>query len=103
MSGPGAEEELYLILATAAAGPTTRYPAGERRRMLVFARAASHDQALAVATGGLAEQGWGEPGFEKAGIVELGPHLSAEDRAPAEHAMAHGCAIRVYPRPGDAV
>lgn len=89
-------EELYLILATAAAGPTTRYPTGERRRVLLFARAASHDQALAVATAGLAEQGWGEPAFQKAGIIELGPHLSAEDRAPAEHALAHGFALRAY-------
>lgn len=89
-------EELYLILATAAAGPTTRYPTGERRRVLLFARAASHDQALAVATAGLAEQGWGEPAFQKAGIIELGPHLSADDRAPAEHALAHGFALRVY-------
>jgi len=89
-------EELYLILATAAAGPTTRYPAGERRRVLLFARAGSHDQALAVATAGLAEQGWGEPAFQKAGIIELGPHLSADDRAPAEHALAHGFALRVY-------
>ncbi|HEX7885994.1 MAG TPA: hypothetical protein VF474_08455 [Phenylobacterium sp.] len=96
-----ADETLYLILANAAAGPTTRYPVGTRRRVLVFARAGSHDSALAVATEGLAEQGWGEPGFEKVGIIELGPHLSAQDRAPAEHAMAHGCAIRVYPRPGD--
>jgi len=89
-------EELYLILATAAAGPTTRYPTGERRRVLLFARAASHDQALAVATAGLAEQGWGEPAFQKAGIIELGPHLSADDRAPAEHALTHGFALRVY-------
>ena len=92
------DEDLYLILASASAGPTTRYPVGSRHRLLVFARAASHDRALAVATEGLAEQGWGEPGFEKAGIIELGPHLSAEDRAPAEHALAHGVAIRVYSR-----
>jgi|GEM_PF-2856543 len=101
MSGPD-DEELYLILATAAAGPTTRYPVGSRQRVLVFARATSHDRALAVATEGLAEQGWGEPGFEKAGIIELGPHLSADDRAPAEHALAHGYAIRVLSRGGPA-
>jgi hypothetical protein len=93
-----ANEDLYLILANAAAGPTTRYPVGSRHRVLVFARAGSHDGALAVATEGLAAQGWGEPGFEKVGIIELGPHLSAEDRAPAEYALAHGCAIRVYSR-----
>ena len=92
-------EELYLILAMASAGPTTRYEVGSRHTLLVFARAGSHDQALAVATAGMAEQGWGEPAFQKAGIIELGPHLSAEDRAPAEYAMAHGCAVRVYERP----
>jgi len=92
-------EDLYLILAMASAGPTTRYEVGSRHTLLVFARAGSHDQALAVATAGMAEQGWGEPAFQKAGIIELGPHLSAEDRAPAEHAMAHGCAVRVYERP----
>ena len=94
-ANPGGDE-LYLVLAQAVAGPTTRYPPGERRAVLVFARAASHDAALAVATAGLAEQGWGEPAFQKVGIIELGPHLSPEDRAPAEHAMAHGCAVRVY-------
>lgn len=99
MSEPG-DEDLYLILATASAGPTTRYAVGSRHTVLVFARAASHDAALATATAGLAEQGWGEPGFQKVGIIELGPHLSAQDRAPAEHAMAHGCAIRVYSRGG---
>jgi hypothetical protein len=92
-------EDLYLILAVASAGPTTRYDVGSRHTLLVFARAGSHDQALAVATAGMAELGWGEPAFQKAGIIELGPHLSAEDRAPAEHAMAHGCAVRVYERP----
>lgn len=94
-----AGDELYLIMATAEAGPTTRYPVGSRHAVLVFARAGSHDAALAVGTAGLAEQGWGEPAFQKVGIIELGPHLSAEDRAPAEHAMAHGCAVRVYERP----
>ncbi|WP_296600429.1 hypothetical protein [Phenylobacterium sp.] len=88
--------ELYLILATAAAGPTTRYPTGERRRVLLFVRAGSHDAALARATAGLSEHGWGEPEFIKAGIFELGPHLSADDRAPAEHALVHGFALRVY-------
>jgi hypothetical protein len=97
LSGTG--EDLYLILAMASAGPTTRYEVGSRHTLLVFARAGSHDQALAVATAGMAERGWGEPAFQKAGIIELGPHLSAEDRAPAEHALAHGCAIRVYERP----
>jgi len=91
-----AAEELYLILATAAAGPTTRYASGERRRVLLFVRAGSHDAALAGATAGLAEQGWGEPAFQKAGIIELGPHLTADDRAPAEHALEHGFAMRVY-------
>lgn len=89
-------EELYLILATAAAGPTTRYPTGERRRVLLFVRAGAHDAALAAATAGLSEQGWGQPEFVKAGIFELGPHLSEDDRAPAEHALAHGFAMRVY-------
>lgn len=95
-----ADQDLYLILATAEAGPTTRHPVGARRAVLVFARAGSHDEALAVGTAGLAEQGWGEPAFQKVGIIALGPHLSAEDRAPAEYAMAHGCAVRVYERPG---
>ncbi len=89
-------EELYLILATAAAGPTTRYPTGERRRVLLFVKAGSHDRALASATAGLSEHGWGQPEFMKAGIIDLGPHLSADDRAPAEHALAHGFAMRVY-------
>ena len=98
-SGELMGEDLYLILAMASAGPTTRYEVGSRHTLLVFARAGSHDQALAVATAGMAERGWGEPAFQKAGIIELGPHLSAEDLAPAEYAMAHGCAIRVYERP----
>lgn len=97
MSGP--DDELYLILAMASAGPTTRYEVGTRHTLLVFAKAASHEAALAVATTGMADLGWGEPAFQKAGIIALGPHLSAEDRAPAEHAMAHGCAVRVYERP----
>jgi hypothetical protein len=101
LSGTG--EDLYLILAMASAGPTTRYEVGSRHTLLVFARAGSHDQALAVAAAGMAERGWGEPAFQKAGIIELGPHLSAEDRAPAEHALAHGCAIRVYERPAAGV
>ncbi|MBU1376956.1 MAG: hypothetical protein KKE02_03490 [Alphaproteobacteria bacterium] len=96
------DEELYLVLAMASAGPTTRYELGSRHTLLVFARAGSHEAALAVATAGMAERGWGEPAFQKAGIIELGPHLSAEDRAPAEHAMAHGCAVRVYERPTQA-
>jgi len=99
MSGEADGEDLYLILATATAGPTTRYANGARHRVLVFARAASHDAAMATATAGLAEQGWGEPGFQKVGIIELGPHLTADDRAPAEHALAHGFALRVYDQP----
>ncbi len=93
-------EDLYLVMAMATAGPTTRYEVGSRQTLLVFARAGSHEDALAVATAGMAELGWGEPAFQKSGIIELGPHLSAEDRAPAEQAMAHGYAVRVYqPRP----
>lgn len=89
-------DELFLILAQATAGPTTRFTSGARHTVLAFAKAASHDAALAVATAGLAEQGWGEPAFQKAGIIELGPHLRDEDRAPAEHALAHGFALRIY-------
>jgi hypothetical protein len=92
-------DELFLILAQATAGPATRYVEGARHAVLVFARAGSHDEALAVGTEGLAELGWSDPAFQKVGIIELGPHLKDEDRAPAEHAMANGCAVRVYAEP----
>lgn len=92
-------DELYLILAEATASSATRYAPGARHKVLVFARAGSHDAALAVGTEGLAELGWSKPAFAKVGIIELGPHLKDEDRAPAEHALAHGCAVRVYAEP----
>lgn len=93
-------DELFLILAQATAGSATRHMEGVRYSVLVFARAGSHAEALELGTAGLADQGWADPAFQKVGIIELGPHLNDEDRAPAEHAMAHGFALRVYdPRP----
>jgi len=92
-------DELYLILAQATAGALSTHTMGARHRVLAFARAGSHEEALAVATEGLAAKGWLSPAFERTGIIELGPHLSAEDRAPAEYALANGFALRVYGKP----
>jgi hypothetical protein len=93
---------VYVFFCQAVATEKNKkFRTNNRHALLVYVRAALHDQASEIALRELSELGWKLITFERAKVITDDPALISDSilREAAESAQKNGCGVVAYEEP----
>lgn len=91
-----ADDSVFVIRASALAGPRNSIPDGLRYHILAFAKGTDEAGALEAAGAGLQARGWDAPEILSVGEITDPGGIPEDMRAAYAGALERGCALIIY-------